>query len=168
MMSTLICSLCGEVRVETTRSVVLPFVCTGCQPDMSGGQYLAPEEEQLQDETATTLATVELISDLESQLAAAKELSQGQTELIEQLETLNTVLSDRVDELTKLSTKKDDLLLMLNNAAFEEAQRADLLFKIAHVLAFHYGFVTGKVQHLETENGQLKRAIILYRDLSVE
>jgi hypothetical protein len=110
MMSTLVCTECGEVSVTANRSVVLPFVCTGCNPTVppmeeypEQGVYERPLsamtveheagnyaqeiiEGQLSDETATTQNTVDMISDLEEQLQVAKELSKGQTELIEQLE----------------------------------------------------------------------------------
>ena len=154
MMSTLVCIKCGEVSVETSRSVVLPFVCTGCQPEVNPGEL--PEslywpiagddhEEALQDETATTQATVELISDLENQLALSKEVTAGQTEIIEALEKLGALLSDRVAELTDLSNVKDGFL--------EE------LTAIAHALAFHYGYASGKVKRLEKENGLLKKTL---------
>jgi hypothetical protein len=172
MMSTLVCSQCSEVKVETSRSVVLPFVCSGCQGTILASPYPAgayddpsvqaqPEgagelNEELPDETATTLSTIDLIRDLEDQLTVAKDLTTGQTELIAQLEQQNAIFTDRIAELTEMSNVKDVFIKALNQAGIEVAQD---FAAIAHALAFHYGFETARRQRLEQENVLLKRAV---------
>lgn len=136
MMSILVCSECGSVGVATSRSVVLPFVCSGClskkSPDSGGpfrsasvpAVFAAPygsgqtegETHQvvddLNDATATTEATVALIGDLESQLSLSKEVTAGQTVLIAALEA-------QVAELKAQKDADDEYIAALNRAGIE-------------------------------------------------
>jgi len=127
-MSTLICTLCGQVRVETSRSVVLPYVCPGCAPlgtnydakpvdeaKLDAATDLLDEVDNLSDDTATTSATIEMIADLENQLTVAKDLTKSQTELIDGLEKQNTVFTSRIAELDKMSALKDVFITVLND-----------------------------------------------------
>jgi len=206
MMSTLVCNQCSEVKVETSRSVVLPFVCEGCQRKAGAnptGEFpeslyvekaleeadgalteaanaLENAEQALQDETATTMATVEMISDLESQLQVAKELAVGQTELIAQLEHQVEIVTDekRVQETfikalneagIPVTNELKEALLQIKIRDIAGEQICDELNAsqsalaqvgaIAHALAFHYGYVSAKAQRLEQENGLLKKAL---------
>lgn len=127
MMSTLICTVCSGVAVRTDRSVVLPFVCDGCQAiqhDQEADVHQEYEQgcsdtccadpagiltpEQIAD--ATVDATIDMVTDIQEQLQVAKELSAGQTELIAQLEAqIGVLAAENMEKQTLLDASAERL-----------------------------------------------------------
>ena len=186
MMSTLVCTQCGQVAVETSRSVVLPFVCVGCQDGsnvlphsmtqpVAGDDHDAASNyqttviqersqvDELSDDTATTEATLELITDLESQLSLAKELSQGQTQLIEQLEKqIETLTSEKVNDGKELDEDLEiieQLAGAMRLISDTHVARTKELEERADALAFYLGFHAAKATMLEKENELLRAGL---------
>lgn len=106
-MNEVICSVCREVKLTTARTIELPYVCNGCQPEESTMENTQESQRpatdyvvealttpELKDESATIESTIQLVADLESQLQAAKELTAGQTELIAQMEQQAEILKE--------------------------------------------------------------------------
>ena len=93
-MTTLICKVCSEPKVVTSRSVVLPFVCDECQKAEELYNAMAPTPAPLKveesDNHACDSATVEnttlLIEDQANQLALAKNEVEALRQIVQYLD----------------------------------------------------------------------------------
>lgn len=172
MMSTLVCTKCGNVAVETSRAVVLPYVCTGCQPhdqeadvhqepsqgNYGGAQTIAAAfaDPQLRDSSATVDATIAMVADLEEQLTVAKELSAGQTELISQLEQQVAILNS---DLNGERTGYDIAKLEAESAIEEAEELAEQNAAMRERLLDNIHAMTGginEILRLQKENAELQ------------
>lgn len=120
-MTTLICTVCSEPQVITSRSLILPFVCDECQkaeelynamapgagtfaPQGPVAKYNSPKIEE-SDNHACDSATVEnttlLIEDLQNQLAMSQQEVKG----------LRMVFNDSQDAVERLRDTVENLLV---------------------------------------------------------
>ena len=127
MMTTLICKVCSEPKVVTSRSVVLPFVCDECQKAEELYNAMAPTPAPLKVEesdnhacdSACDSATIEnttlLIEDQANQLALAKNEVEGLWAMVQLLDAREIALATQVTnrqnqlavEVGKLAKERD-------------------------------------------------------------
>jgi hypothetical protein len=151
-MSAITCTKCGEVSIETSRVVVLPFVCAGCETvNCPCGESL-PHQHESDEATSTFDATIALVADLESQLALSKEVTDGQTQIIEGLEKQNAYLAERND------WQRGTLELVTDNLIKSQAEKAEAI-EYAKALAFYFGYAVEFAEALEKENEKLKAGL---------
>ncbi len=104
-MTTMICTVCSEPKVVTSRSVVLPFVCDECQKAEELYNAMAPTPAPLKveesDNHACDSATVEnttlLIEDQANQLALAKNEVEALRQIVQYLEAREIALTAQVE-----------------------------------------------------------------------
>ena len=96
-MTTMICKVCSEPKVVTSRSVVLPFVCDECQKAEELYTAMAPtpalkieESDNHACDSACDSATIEnttlLIEDQANQLALAKNEVEALRQIVQYLD----------------------------------------------------------------------------------
>lgn len=89
MMTTMICTVCSEPKVVTSRSVFLPFVCDECQKAEESGNHAC--------DSATVENTTLLIEDQANQLALAKNEVEALRQIVQYLEARETALCSQVE-----------------------------------------------------------------------
>ena len=103
-MTTMICTVCSEPKVVTSRSVVLPFVCDECQKAEELYNAMAPTPAPLKveesDNHACDSATIEnttlLIEDQANQLALAKNEVEALRQIVQYLDAREIALTAQV------------------------------------------------------------------------
>ncbi len=147
MMTTMICTVCSEPKVVTSRSVVLSFVCDECQKAEELYNAMAPTPAPLKveesDNHACDSATVEnttlLIEDQANQLALAKNEVDALRQIVQYLEAreiaLTAQVTNRQNQVENLLVKnffKDEKIsgLAKQNERLE-ARDTQLLFELA-------------------------------------
>jgi hypothetical protein len=115
MMTTMICTVCSEPKVVTSRSVFMPFVCDECQKAEELYNAMAPtpalkieESDNHACDSATVENTTLLIEDQANQLALAKnevealqlrtfDLALSHTQIVQYLEAREIALTAQVE-----------------------------------------------------------------------
>jgi hypothetical protein len=141
MMTTMICKVCSEPKVVTSRSVVLPYICDECQKAEELYNAMAPTPAPLKalrqiveesDNHACDSATVEnttlLIEDQANQLALAKNEVEALRQVNQYLEAREATLTAQVeakqnaiDDLLVRNFFKDEKIKLLASDWFELA-----------------------------------------------
>ena len=149
-MTTMICTVCSEPKVVTSRSVVLPFVCDECQKAEELYNAMAPtpalkieESDNHACDSACDSATIEnttlLIEDQANQLALAKNEVEGLWAMVQLLDAreiaLATQVTNRQNQVENLLVKnffKDEKIsgLAKQNERLE-ARDTQRLFELA-------------------------------------
>ena len=149
-MTTLICTVCSEPKVVTSRSVVLPFVCDECQKAEELYNAMAPTPAPLKVEesdnhacdSACDSATIEnttlLIEDQANQLALAKNEVEGLWAMVQLLDAreiaLATQVTNRQNQVENLLVKnffKDEKISGLAVEVGQLAKERDAWMKRA-------------------------------------
>lgn len=104
MTATMICTVCSEPKVVTSRSVVLPFVCDECQKAEELYSAMAPtpalkieESDNHACDSATVENTTLLIEDQANQLALAKNEVEALRQIVQYLEAREIALTVQVE-----------------------------------------------------------------------
>jgi hypothetical protein len=101
MMTTMICTVCSEPKVVTSRSVVLPYVCDECQGRSHRVVKFLGLKVEESDNHACDSATVEnttlLIEDQANQLALAKNEVEALRQIVQYLEAREIALTAQVE-----------------------------------------------------------------------
>ena len=169
MMATLICTVCSEPKVVTSRSVVLPFVCDECQKAEELYNAMAPTPAPLKveesDNHACDSATVEnttlLIEDQANQLALAKNEVEALRQIVQYLEAreiaLTAQVTNRQNQVENLLVKnffKDEKISFLAKqnerlgvAGFQQAVRTLGLWAKDASLARRYDALKTEFQY---------------------
>ena len=148
-MTTLICKVCSEPKVVTSRSVVLPFVCDECQKAEELYNAMAPtpalkieESDNHACDSACDSATIEnttlLIEDQANQLALAKNEVEGLWAMVQLLDAreiaLATQVTNRQNQVENLLVKnffKDEKISGLAVEVGQLAKERDAWMKRA-------------------------------------
>ena len=149
MMTTMICTVCSEPKVVTSRSVVLPFVCDECQKAEELYNAMAPtpalkieESDNHACDSACDSATIEnttlLIEDQANQLALAKNEVEGLWAMVQLLDAreiaLATQVTNRQNQVENLLVKnffKDEKISGLAVEVGQLAKERDAWMKRA-------------------------------------
>ena len=148
-MTTMICTVCSEPKVVTSRSVVLPFVCDECQKAEELYNAMAPtpalkieESDNHACDSACDSATIEnttlLIEDQANQLALAKNEVEGLWAMVQLLDAreiaLATQVTNRQNQVENLLVKnffKDEKISGLAVEVGQLAKERDAWMKRA-------------------------------------
>ena len=145
MMTTMICTVCSEPKVVTSRSVVLPFVCDECQKAEELYNAMAPtpalkieESDNHACDSATIENTTLLIEDQANQLALAKNEVEGLWAMVQLLDAreiaLATQVTNRQNQVENLLVKnffKDEKISGLAVEVGQLAKERDAWMKRA-------------------------------------
>ena len=144
-MTTMICTVCSEPKVVTSRSVVLPFVCDECQKAEELYNAMAPtpalkieESDNHACDSATIENTTLLIEDQANQLALAKNEVEGLWAMVQLLDAreiaLATQVTNRQNQVENLLVKnffKDEKISGLAVEVGQLAKERDAWMKRA-------------------------------------
>ena len=161
-MTTMICTVCSEPKVVTSRSVVLPFVCDECQKAEELYNAMAPtpalkieESDNHACDSATIENTTLLIEDQANQLALAKNEVEGLRAIVQFLEAREIALTAQVE------AKQEQVENLLVKGFFKD-EKISVLAKQAKTLgiagfqqAMKTQYAAKRLFELAGENGRL-------------
>lgn len=162
MMTTMICSDCGEAKVVTSRSVSLPFVCDSCCEQIEDFQQKIAPAELNQLEASEKAVAAAYMTSYETPIAdpagLATETIPGAPAFPEEDRT-GLLIADLEQQLLSMKAERNFLLGRLKIVGEQRdsaIQRQEELGKKNYMLARQQAYQLGREFDLVEQNEKLK------------